>query len=405
MVHAVGGTGDDVFVDSSSVGGGGRKTHFLDSRESDWSAGPETETEVGVRPEDTNYTGVYQYPRTYPVGAAFYTSDDGVVLVGGLLATTHAFGKEPYARLHLFGGSFATRTGAWQLRYSGTSKERLGDWSRGLRVTWANPDNIRNFYGLGNETTLESGLGSSRIRLGRSTGELPFTLEKENGLTIEVVPRLARTDVGDEQTLADFPQQPGLSQLTTEPQWHAGVGVSLDLEYVDDASNPRQGYRWATSVEGNLGIGETPDKFAIVESDLALYTSLQARRQATLGLRVGGAHAFGTFPFFYANALGGKSNLRGYRGTRFSGRSSFYANTEARVELFDVGGTILPGTLGTVGFFDVGRVWTDGESSSRWHQGYGGGLWYDIAGEIAVRITGGWSAEDFVILFGAGFFF
>ena len=36
-VVRAGGTGDDTFVDSSHVGGGSRKTHFVDSRESDWS--------------------------------------------------------------------------------------------------------------------------------------------------------------------------------------------------------------------------------------------------------------------------------------------------------------------------------------------------------------------------------
>ena len=404
MVHAVGGTGDDTFVDTSTVGGGSRKTHFLDSHESDWSTGPETETEVGQRPEDTNYTGFYRYPRTYPVGAAFYTSDDGVAFTGGALVTEHGFGKEPFARLHRFGGSFATRTGAWQLRYGGTATEQLGDWDLGLRVAWANPDNFRNFYGLGNETAPESVLDNVRIRLGQTAAEVPFTLEKESGLTLEVAPRLTRTKVRDDQSLSDFLLQPGLSMLTTEPQWHAGIALSLDLEYVDDPLNPRQGYHWTTSAEANLGLG-TPDEFTILESDLALYTSLLTRRQATLALRLGGAHAFGTFPFFYANALGGKTNLRGYRDTRFSGRSTFYTNTEMRVELFNIGGTILPGTLGTVGFFDVGRVWMTGESSSRWHKGYGGGLWYDITGEIVIRMTRGWSDEGSAILFGAGFFF
>ena len=404
MIHAVGGTGDDTFVDTSSVGGGSRKTHFLDSRESDWSPGPETKTEVGRRPEDTDYTGFYRYPRTYPVGAAFYTSDDGVVLTAGALVTEHSFGKEPFAQLHQFGGSYATRTGAWRLRYDGTATERFGDWDLGLRTAWTNPDNVRNFYGLGNETAPESTIDRVRIRLGQTSLEFPFTLEEENGLTLEVGPRLVRTKVRDDQSLSGFPQQPGLSELTTEPEWHAGVGLSLEVEYLDDPLNPRQGYRWTTSTEANLGLG-TADEYAILESDLALYTSLPTRRQATLGLRVGGAHTFGSFPFYYANALGGKTNLRGYRATRFSGRSSFYTNTEARVELFDIGGAILPGSLGALGFFDVGRVWTSGESSSRWHKGYGGGLWYDIADEIVIRVTRGWSDEDSTILFGAGFFF
>ncbi len=65
----------------------------------------------------------------------------------------------------------------------------------------------------------------------------------------------------------------------------------------------------------------------------------------------------------------------------------------------------MPGTLGVVGFFDVGRVWTDGESSRQWHTGYGGGIWYNIAGEILFRATVGISREDTTFLFGAGFFF
>ncbi len=404
-VHAVGGTGDDTFVDRSRVAGRQRMTHFLDSRESDWSGGPETSIEIGEKPEDSDYTGFYEYPRTYPAGAAWYTTDDGAVFSGGFLKKEHSFGKEPVARTHLIWGGYATRTGAWRLRYDGVATEALGGWDVGVRATFANPDNIRNFYGLGNETPPESSVDSVRIRLGQYGAAVPFTLQSETGLTVEIAPRITRTHVGDGQPLSDSLQQPGLSTLTTDPQWHAGIGLSIGVEYLDDAANPRQGYSWTTSADVDVGVGQTPDDFTILESDLALYTSLQTRRQVTLGVRVGGAHTFGTFPFFYANALGGNTNLRGYRGTRFSGRSSFYTNTDLRVELFDVGGTVLPGTVGALGFFDVGRVWTDGESSRQWHGGYGGGVWYAIAGEVVIRLTSAWSGEDTSVLFGAGFFF
>ena len=281
----------------------------------------------------------------------------------------------------------------------------MGEWNVGLRASYENPDNIRNFYGLGNETQPSESLDSTRIRLGELRVAVPFTRRTDTGLTFEVAPVVARTDLADDQPLPDSLQQPGLSTLTTEPQWYAGLGLELDLRYLDDPTNPRQGYRWTTSADLATGVAGTPDDFAGLETDFALYTSLHTRRQATLGVRVGGAHTFGTFPFFYANALGGQTNLRGYRSTRFSGRSSLYANTEARVGLFDLGGSLLPGTMGAVGFFDIGRVWTDGESSNQWHSGYGGGLWYDIAGELVIRLTGGWSGEDSALLFGAGFFF
>ena len=50
---------------------------------------------------------------------------------------------------------------------------------------------------------------------------------------------------------------------------------------------------------------------------------------------------------------------------------------------------MLPGMLGVLGFIDVGRVWTDGETSKKWHSGYGGGIWYDIVGEVVLRISAG----------------
>ena len=404
-VHAVGGTGDDTFEDRSRVSEGGGMTHFLDSRESEWSGGQTTEIEVGQKPEDSDYTGFYQYPRTYPAGAAWYTKDDGVVLAGGALKTGHSFGKEPFAGTHRVWGSFATLTGAWRVRYLGTAREAIGDWDVGFRADFANPDNIRNFYGLGNETPQESALDSVRVRLGQYGVGVVLTQRTEAGLTLEIEPRIMRTNVRDDQSLSDSLQAPGLSILTLDPQFHAGLDVSLGMEYLDDPLNPRQGYRWTSGAELAAGLGSTPDDFTILKSDLALYTSLRTRRQATLGVRVGGAHTFGRFPFFLSNSLGGSTNLRGYRGTRFSGRSSFYSNTEGRLELFDIGGSLLPGTLGALGFFDVGRVWTDGESSGLWHRGYGGGLWYDIAGEIVIRLTHGWSTEDSALLFGAGFFF
>ena len=82
-----------------------------------------------------------------------------------------------------------------------------------------------------------------------------------------------------------------------------------------------------------------------------------------------------------------------------------YFNSELRLSLFSVGGEVLPGTWGAIGFVDQARVWTDGEASSTWHSGYGGGIWYDIFGEIVVRFTMGKSPEGTSILFGTGFLF
>jgi len=82
-----------------------------------------------------------------------------------------------------------------------------------------------------------------------------------------------------------------------------------------------------------------------------------------------------------------------------------YLNTELRLNVLKIRGSVLPGMLGVLGFFDVGRVWADDEISNLWHTGYGFDIWYDIVGEIVLRFSVGFSNEDTTYLFGTGFFF
>jgi hypothetical protein len=46
-----------------------------------------------------------------------------------------------------------------------------------------------------------------------------------------------------------------------------------------------------------------------------------------------------------------------------------------RIKLAEFSTYFFPGQLGILVFNDVGRVWADGEKSSRWHVGNGFGVW------------------------------
>lgn len=404
MVHTVGGAGDDVFSDRSTVGGN-RKARFYDSPANEWQPAADAVATISKDPTDNEYTGFFEYPRTYPIGAAWYNSDDGFVILGGALRREHAFSKNPFARMHTLSGSFATHTEALQLGYDGLFKEALGHWDVGFGAGFKNGNNIRNFYGLGNETPDVFDVDRVRIRLAGISAAIPFAYIDEAGWRVEVAPKADVVNVQDDQILIDRPNQPGLSPFTTDAQWSGGVRLSLDVAYADDRDNPRRGFRWSTSVDLTAELRNAPGNYATLQSEVSFYASPAMPRQATLAVRVGGAHNVGTFPFYAANILGGTTNLRGYRESRFSGRSSFFTNSEVRVGLLDIRGAVLPGTLGALGFFDIGRVWTDGESSSVWHAGYGGGLWYNIVGEVLIRFTVGLSPEKTTFLGGAGFFF
>ncbi len=91
--------------------------------------------------------------------------------------------------------------------------------------------------------------------------------------------------------------------------------------------------------------------------------------------------------------LGGVHNLRGYHSLRFAGKSMLYHNVDLRIKLFDFSSYIFPGTMGVIGFNDVGRVWMPGEKSNKWHDGFGGGLYLVPADLVLIQALFGRSPE------------
>ncbi|MNY65410.1 hypothetical protein D3C86_2026770 [compost metagenome] len=83
----------------------------------------------------------------------------------------------------------------------------------------------------------------------------------------------------------------------------------------------------------------------------------------------------------------------------------FYNNLDLRLKLFNFTSYLVPGTVGMLGFTDVGRVWEKGEHSGRWHQGYGGGL-YVMPGEVLLlQASIGASKEASMLYLSVGFNF
>jgi hypothetical protein len=127
------------------------------------------------------------------------------------------------------------------------------------------------------------------------------------------------------------------------------------------------------------------DTFGSVEGKAAVYLTPSGDRSPTLALRVGGKKVFGNYPYFEAAYLGGglggfgplagDEPLRGLQRHRYAGDAAVYGNADLRIYIsqFHI---FLPGTWGVFGFGDGGRVYLQGETSSKWHYGYGGGLWF-----------------------------
>ena len=135
-----------------------------------------------------------------------------------------------------------------------------------------------------------------------------------------------------------------------------------------------------------LGTDRKASDFSQFDGFLSLYQSFHARARVVFAARVGGGWNTGNYEFYQAQVLDGKTEIRGFRKTRFYGDRKFYTNLEMRVKLFSVRTYLFPASLGILGFHDLGRVWYKDENgvdptapsgkSNAWHKGWGGGVWF-----------------------------
>jgi hemolysin activation/secretion protein len=109
--------------------------------------------------------------------------------------------------------------------------------------------------------------------------------------------------------------------------------------------------------------------------------------------------------FYQAAAIGGFDGLRGFRNQRFTGRQSYYQNTDIRYSFNKMKTSLLPIRIGIYGSFDYGRVWIDEESSNKWHNSYGGGFFINGAELMSVNLGAFYSEDGVRVAFMLGFGF
>src|SRR5262249_1374737 len=104
------------------------------------------------------------------------------------------------------------------------------------------------------------------------------------------------------------------------------------------------------------------------------FVSAPIPTKPTLALRAGGRRVWGSYPFFDAAFLGGRSSLAGFHSHRFAGDASVYGGAQLRLTMGKAF-VALPAEWGIYGSGDIGRVYLDGDSPGGWHKSGGGGLW------------------------------
>jgi hypothetical protein len=409
VVQIMGGGADDTLEDQTRGAG----VAFYDDRgDNSFVAGPDTRVDESdyEEPEDQG-SETHQAPardwgsRTIPVPLASYELDLGLFLGAGFVRHGYGFRYFPY-RTRL-AASLGVNTGTGRLRalfdaHFPVWEDRL--WAR-VRSRWSGAE-LNRFYGFGNETEADG--RTSFFEAERRQFDLEALLEVQTFGEVSL-------SVGAVYHALRPYENPGtlLDSLAASPDGLYGAGEFDEIGAVAhlfwDARNrpmaaTRGGYL-AVDARFMPSVLDVEESFGSFRGEAAAYWSPDLPADPTLSLRVGGERTWGDYPYHEASYLGGGSMLRGFRNQRFAGDGVVYGNGELRwflTEFF----LLLPGDLGLFGLGDVGRVFLEEESSSRWHSSVGGGIWIsflDRKNTLSLALAR--SAEETGIYVKAGFLF
>ncbi|WP_051359718.1 metallophosphoesterase [Adhaeribacter aquaticus] len=410
LIRIIGGNDRDSIVDNSSVKGLMRRTYVYDTESNNvFHFGPETKNKTDDYPEVNKYERTaHKIPYVGPKISLQYNIDDRLYIGGGFVYRTHKFRKEPFAAQHTFLANYAFVTSAYNIRYNGLFTDVIKDWDLELHASRNGPQLLANYFGQGNRRDAdESRIEDYRVRFSRYIASATLNYDVFHFVKVGIGPSFDMFQVERNETGAIARELIAQTEPTSfDLNKYLGARMFMNISAVDNIINPKIGIRWLNEANVSRQLGGENMSFTRFASEVRFYLTPHFPFQLTWAGRIGGTHNFGDYRFYQANTLGGTTNLRGYRIARYAGRSTLYANFEARVKLSNYNIYLFPGSFGVLGLVDHGRVFTDDDPSRNpfkgLHRGVGGGLWFDIAKQalISGTYTVGESEKLFNVTFG-----
>lgn len=409
-VRIIGGAGKDKVTAEARVRGPLRRAVVYDNLEeqNQIALNPDTKDRQQKGDEVNAYDlKPYKLPYVGPKLSLEFNPDDGIYVGGGLVYRRYGFRKEPYSQQHSLVANYAFQSQAYNVRYDGEFRQVVGRNNLGVKAYLYGPQLLFNYFGLGNKTRNDDAgddnqavISDYRIKFSRLYVSPTLERDLTGFLKVGAGPQYDQFRVERDFLGAKITTDPDIRTSDFDLNRYAGGRAFFVLKAGNPDANPRIGLRFTTEYAANWQVNNEQLQFQRLMSEFSFYVSPNLPFQLTFAGRVGGARNYGQYRFWQANTLGGTTNLRGYRRTRFAGRSSVYGNGEVRMELLKFNAYLFPGSLGILGFMDVGRVYTDADRGGLrdLHTGFGGGVWVDVLKKLVVTGTLGHGEETLGLL-------
>lgn len=365
----------------------------------------------------------FLYDRTGVLFNGGYNIDQGIQIGLGYVIEKQGFRKSPYARKHEFWANYNSGRRSFILDYVSDFKKAIGNNDLTVHANLLGPNNLSNFFGLGNNTEnidhdfddeegddraeREDGISYYRNRYDYLNADVKLGRQLARHLRLDagvLFSYYTSTASGNKERFFNEYNAANPEQDIFGDKWYGGFVAGLVYDSRDNIAIPKKGIFWKTSLMAQHRLDKSGDKYGAITSEFRFYIN-PGKSGFVIANRTGGGTTIGDPTFFQRMQLGGVNSLRGFNSKRFTGTSMFYNNLDLRLKLFNFTSYLVPGTVGMLGFTDIGRVWEKGEQSGRWHQGYGGGL-YVMPGEvILLQASVGASKETSMLYLSVGFNF
>jgi len=310
------------------------------------------------------------------------------------------FRKDPYASKHDLSIGRTIAVNSFLLRYNADLIKAFGNTDLLIRSEYFTPTARTNFFGLGNETVFDKSKGIKYYRARYELANVSVLARNriKPWMDVRYGPSFQyfqlKRDDNEGKYITNIDHTATDDNELHQSYMYAGGELQFNVNTKNDLMIPTRGAVVNATVRSLFSVNGNAGNLTQLKSSISFYSDFLAKDHLILATRFGIAHNIGDYQYAQANYLGFLQNLRGYRITRFAGRTSAYNNLELRWKMTELKTFLCPMAFGLVAFNDVGRVWADNEKSSTWHNGYGGGIWIAPINRIVFTGTLSYSKEE-----------
>ncbi|MGZ0015176.1 metallophosphoesterase [Yeosuana sp. AK3] len=335
-----------------------------------------------------------------------YNPDEGLTIGALALLTKYGYELNPFTQKHTIGAKYFSATSGYELDYTAEFARIFGKNNLKLSARYTTPAFAQNFFGFGNNTeNLEDDLDIEFYRTRLEQFNLKASLVKRGRLGSEFSVSIPFDYIRPNDNDNRFVET-NLTSNRLDSKQFLGVETEYGFKNKNNKSFSTLGIEFSVIAGWKTNLEVSKQNFAYLTSAFQLDYPIVKKDVLTLStLWKGQIISNQNFEFYQAASIGGKNGLRGYRNERFSGQSSYYQNTDLRLNITRFNAGILPAKLGVFTGFDYGRVWLKNNHSNTWHTAFGGGLYMNTAGIFTLQTSYFSSNDGGRFMFGLGFGF